>query len=237
MVDLVVRCWADGLDFVGTSIHRKNNIKAGRSGFGDMICEVSNLCMSPFFEEGGSVLAPDYHPAHKKFIDFLSLDLSHWKWISDNGEYNRITKKSKDWHSLNEIRPILHCHSIYEDYVKLDKDKFIECNDLVDTTTEYATIQTIPFSRKCQYTQDHIKQMEDQYQLGIIEIGGKEKLGMNKIAYIIDKAKYHIGIDSGMSHFALTIKNKEDVHLYVPEQRQTSVCYRWIKNGYNVKLI
>ena len=40
-----------------------------------------------------------------------------------------------------------------------------------------------------------------------------------------------------MSHYALTIKDKKDVHIYVPEDRITGVTYRWLKYGYNVKLM
>jgi hypothetical protein len=177
-MDLMARAWADGFDFLNTKLHRKKNVKAGRRGFGDMICEVSNLCQAPYFNDGGNILVPDLHKGFKDFISLLPVDTSHWHWEVNSSKFMNLVRKTKDWDSQNNLRTILHCHSVYN-----------------------------------------------------------EKLGPAKVAYIISKAKFHIGIDSGMSHFALTIKNKEDVHIYVPKDRQTSVTYRWINKGYNVELI
>lgn len=233
----MARAWADGFDFLNTKLHRKKNVKAGRRGFGDMICEVSNLCQAPYFNDGGNILVPDLHKGFKDFISLLPVDTSHWHWEVNSSKFMNLVRKTKDWDSQNNLRTILHCHSVYDEYVRLDDNKFIECEDLVDTSTEYATIQRVPFAQKCNYNKNHIKYIENKYNIKLIEIGGNEKLGPAKVAYIISKAKFHIGIDSGMSHFALTIKNKEDVHIYVPKDRQTSVTYRWINKGYNVELI
>lgn len=236
-MDLIARAWGDGLDFLGTELHRPKNKRAGRRGFGDMICEVSNLCQSPFFHEGGHILVPQLHSAFNTFNSLLPMSTNHWVWESNTQKFNKIVSKSHDWDSLNKIRSILHCHTEYDDYIKLDKSKFVECNDLVDTESEYATIQTIPFAQKCNYTKDHIREIQSMYDIKIVDIGGNEKLGPLKCAYIINKAKFHIGIDSGMSHFALTVKDKKDVIIHVPEKRITSASYRWIQKGYNVELI
>lgn len=234
---LMARAWADGLDFIGTNIHRPKNVKAGRVGFGDMICEVSNLCQAPYFNQGGTILVPDLHSAFNVFVSMLPCNMDKWTWEVNRSKFNKIKVQTKDWDSQNSLRTILHCHTEYDDYIKLDKNKFKKCEVLVDTDTEYATIQRKAFSKKCQYNDNHIKKMEDKYGMKIIEIGGHEKLGPEKCAYILDKAKLHIGIDSGMSHFALTVKDKQDVHIHVPKDRITSATYRWIDKGYNVTLI
>lgn len=234
---LMTRAWADGLDFIGTEVHRPSNVRAGRIGFGDMICEVSNLCQAPYFDEGGEILTTELHPAFPKIISLLPFSIDHWTWITDKAKFNKIVSNTTDWDSQNKTRSILHCHTEYPDYIKLDKSKFVKCDVLVDTSSEYATIQRKPNAQKCNYNNDHIKKIEDKYSIKIIEIGKNEKLGPAKCAYIIDKAKFHIGIDSGMSHFALTIKNREDVHIHVPKKRITSATYRWIEKGYNVELI
>lgn len=236
-MELMARAWADGLDFVGTEFHRPANKKAGRRGFGDMICEVSNLCQAPYFAEGGTILVPHLHKGFKAFTALLPVDISHWEWKANASQFNKLVAQTKNWDSQNKLRTILHCHSIYDEYVRLDSNKFEECEKLVDTNTEYVTIQRTPFAQKCNYTKDHIKQIEKRYDVKLVEIGGHEKLGPAKVAYIIHKAKFHIGIDSGMTHFALTIKDKQDVHIYVPERKQTSPTYRWINKGYNVTLI
>lgn len=229
---LTARVLADGTDFIGTDIFRPIGVHAGRSGMGDTICELSNLINANY--NSASILVPKLHPAFKQLKELFGLS-SKYEWRINPQEYNILKKySSHDEIEVKEGLKLLHCYPEFEDYAKLDKSKFIETNI---PSEPYATIQRVPFAKKCQYTDKHIKYIESQYNIKIIEIGGKEHLGLEKIAYIIDNAQFHIGLDSGMSHYALTIKDKKDVHIYVPEDRITGVTYRWLKYGYNVKLM
>lgn len=232
MKHYITRAWADGTDFIGTAYHRKTGVKAGRSGMGDMICEVSNL-----YAQGGpaDVLCEKVHPAIKTFLSLINEKHSQYEWLIDPYTYRKIVSKSKDLETQEQIsdRKILHCYPEF-DYIKLDRNKFVK-TEL--PSEEYATVQTVPFAKKCNYTIQMMENVKKQYNIKIVEVGGQEKLGLKKLAYIIDNAKFHIGIDSGMSHFAHCIKEKKDVHLYVPRDRITGVTYRWINQGYNVNLI
>lgn len=229
---LTARVIADGTDFIGTKVFRPVGVHAGRNGLGDCICELSNLINADYNQ--ASILVPRLHPAFKDLQKLYDLS-SKYEWQIQPAEYNDLKKFS----SHEEIErekglKLLPCYPEYSDYAKLNKSQFIK----TDIPTEpYATIQRVPFAKKCLYTKEHIEYMESQYNIKIIDVGGREDLGLAKVAYIIDNAQFHIGLDSGMSHYALTIKNKEDVHIYVPEDRITGVTYRWMKYGYNIKLM
>jgi hypothetical protein len=228
----VARAIADGTDFIGTDIFRKEGIPAGRSGLGDAICEISNLINYGY--DTAEVVVPKFHPAFKNLLNLYDIN-GKYNWKLDSNFYNG----TKIYSTIKEIEEktgykVLHCYPEFKEYAKLDKSKFIK----TDLPKEpYATIQRTPFAKKCLYTEKHIKYMESQYDIKIIEIGGKENLGLERVAYIIDNAEFHIGIDSGLTHFALTIKDINDVHIYVPEDRITGVTYRWLHNEYNVKLM
>jgi len=226
-MNFVTRAWGDGTDFIGTDIFRDKDVKAGRSGFGDMICEVSNLIAQT---DEATIHCPKMHSAYKPFVKMINHDMSKYEWKTGKGYSERI---GKNWDDQNNRFNILHCYPDFP-YVKLDPKRFSETHI---PGVEYATIQTVPFSKKCGYTKEIMDGVKAKYNLPIVDVGGQEHLGLDKIAYIIHNAKFHIGIDSGMSHFAHTIKPKEDVHIYVPKNRCTGVTYRWINQGYNVELI
>jgi hypothetical protein len=232
-MNFITRAFGDGTDFIGTKLHRTKDKPAGRSGFGDMICEVSNLYAQA---TEGNILTDKLHPGFNRFLKMIDHPHDNYLWDVHPGKYARTLQKCKSWEDQKSIPDVtlLHCYPDY-DYIKLDRSRFIE-TEL--PTGEYATIQRRPYAKKCGYTHQMIQGVERRYpNMNIIEVGDREDLGMEKVAYLIDNAKFHIGIDSGMSHFAHCIKDKQDVHLYVPEDRITGVSYRWINQGYNVTLI
>ena len=232
----ITRAWADGTDFIGTDLHREKNKRAGRRGFGDMICEVSNLYAQ---SKDAEVLCPFLHSGHKKFCSMIDMKDRKYFWSPNGSKHNHYISMSKDNESLCNFSEskLLHCYPDY-DYVKLDESKFLETEI---PKGDYITCQSKPNAKKCNYERTHIqkalKQFKKQFGMEIIEVGGKESLGMEKIAYLIKHSKYFVGIDSGMTHFANTVKEKSDVHIVVPEDRITGVSWRWINQGYNVKLV
>jgi len=226
----ITRAWADGTDFIGTDIERKSNVKAGRRGMGDMICEVSNF----YRTDGGNVLTDGLNPAFHDFCNLFNHNHEKYKWNVDDISFMNLVSKSYDWNSFEGIseRKVIHCYP-EGSYVKLDPSKFVQ-TEIPDG--EYVTVQSKPFAKKCNYT-DEVDKAKAMYDLPIIEVGGKESLGLAKLAYIIHNAKYHIGIDSGMTHFANCIKEKNDVHIYIPKGRITGVGKRWIDQGYKVNIL
>lgn len=233
---LIARAWGDGTDFINTELFRPNNIRADRRGLGDMICEVSNLYAQT---KEADILIPYIHDALNNFINLLDINERTYTWNVNRKLWNQLVSNSSDNTSLAKVsgRQILHCYPEF-DYVKLDQNKFVETEIPKDL---YGTIQEIPFAKKCGYDRKHIQEKfqeaQKQYKFPFVSIHGLENLGLAKVAYIIKHAQVHVGIDSGMTHFANTIKNKKDVHIYVPSDRITGVTYRWLKQDYDVRLL
>jgi hypothetical protein len=231
MDQFIVRAKGDGTDFIGTPLYRHIDQPAGRSGMGDMICEMSNLIAQ---SNRATILADKAHNALNTFCKMANG--GNYIWDINPVKFRNIARQSKDWHDfqVKANRRVLHCYPDFP-YIRLNEEKFIKTDIPIG---EYATIQRVPFAKKCGYTDSMIQSIVDRYPgMKIIDVGGKESLGLEKLAYIINNAKFHIGIDSGMSHFAHCIKDKKDVHLYVPKDKITGVTYRWINQGFNVELI
>ena len=243
MKKFITRAYTDGTDFIGSDIFRAAGIKAGRNGFGDMICEVSNLiAQAKEAEILHAGRGAGSYCQNMGFVDFIKLvDLTErkYKWIHDSKQYNKLLTVSKNNEELckHSGRELLHCYP-ENPYVSLDASKFIE-QDL--GISEYVTYQGNPFSKKCGYDRPHMQEAYSNKikERGIpaVDVGGLEKAGLPAIAGIIKNAVAHVGIDSGMTHFALCVRDKKDVDIVVPSDRISGVSYRWINQGYNVNLI
>ena len=83
---------------------------------------------------------------------------------------------------------------------------------------------------------DRINNIESHYKkLGfdIIKIGGQGQYkNLKDIMYIISKAKYHVGADSGMNHIAKFIIPIENIHIYINIRRRENDTR--FKDGWNV---
>ena len=64
MDQFIVRAKGDGTDFIGTPLYRHIDQPAGRSGMGDMICEMSNLIAQ---SNRATILADKAHNALNTF--------------------------------------------------------------------------------------------------------------------------------------------------------------------------
>ena len=236
MKKFIARGWGDGTDFIGTNMFRSTNIKADRRGFGDMICEVSNLYAQA---NEADILIPSIHHGLNNFIKLVDMNNRNYQWNNNKALFHKFLSQSTNNESLAKVseRDILHCYPDFE-YVQLVSERFIKTDIPMGI---YGTIQELPLAKKCEYGRTHIHEAfleaQKQYDFPLISVAGLEKLGLAKLAYIIKHAVVHVGVDSGMSHFALTIKNKNDVHLYVPKDRITGVTHRWIRDGYNVNFL
>ena len=67
------------------------------------------------------------------------------------------------------------------------------------------------------WDKDRIKRIEGFYKeqkYDIIDIGNR-RFTVREAAYILSKAKYHVGADSGMMHIAKLVKPIESLHVYI----------------------
>ena len=245
MKKYITRAFTDGTDFIGADMFRPAGFKAGRNGFGDMICEVSNLCAQSESAEilhyGVGTESYSQNMAYKNFIKLVDLSGRKYEWVSDRDTFDAAVDACDSNESIckHTERELLHCYPDHP-YVKLDKSKFAAPQDL-GLEGGYVTYQSNPFSRKCGYDRPHMQKaymhMIKERKLPAIDVGGLEQAGLPVIASILENAVAHIGIDSGMTHFALCVKDKKDVDIVVPEDRISGVAYRWIEQGYNVTLV
>lgn len=238
----ITRAFTDGKDFIGSDIHRPAGENAGRNGFGDMICEVSNLIAQTnkadilHFGVGKSPFSQNI--AYRDFIKLIDMSGKNYKWINDPMQYEQWRVQSNSNEQLCKLseRELLNCQPDHP-YVKLDPNKFSK--EKLELK-EYVTYQSNPFSKKCKYDRPHVQKeyVRKIKERGIpaVDIGGLEDAGLPTIAAIVKNSVAHVGIDSGMTHFALCIKDKKDVDIVVPEDRISAVSYRWIEQKYNVAL-
>jgi len=235
----IVRAYCDGTDFIGTDIHKDKFTESGRTGFGDMIQEISNLYHRT---KKASILCPSLNPAYQDFTDMLDMTDREYLWNPDTEKYNLYKDicKTNEQLALRSGRSLVMPHPDTDDYVKMVKERFVDPEE--ETFYKpYVTYQSKPRSTKCEYGRKHVQnaylEKIKSYGVPAVDVDGLEELGITKLAWIIDNAIAHVGIDSGMTHFALTIKNKVDVKIIVPEDKITGVSYRWINKGYNVELV
>ena len=236
MDKFIARAWGDGTDFIGKDVFRPKTKNAGRNGFGDMICEVSNLY---HLSDNAEVLIPQKHNALNNFLTMIDMENKNFLWKVDKGSWDRLKRKSRDNKSLEEVsgRKVLPCYPDY-DYVKILESRMLKTNI---PKTPYITIQYTGNAKKNfhdkEKTQNRLREIEKKYGMPTFNLHKKEELGLQKIAYIIKNAELHLGIDSGMTHFAHTIKPKDKVHIVIDEERITGVAYRWINQGYKIDLV
>ena len=231
MRKFITRCFSDGTDFGRPKSTRENIARAGRSGFGDSICEISNLINTC---DEAEIVLPDVHPGAKALLGLYDLTGRNYK-LTDKRFIDNCVRNSYDNESMAEFAGMefLHCYPEFPRYAKLDPNKFEE-TDL--PSGDYIATQMISFSRKAKLSEDAARRIEDSYGLPVFSVHKREDLGLAKLAYIIANAKYYVGCDSGMTHFANTIKEPDGIHIYIPEGRITGVGQRWISYGYNVSI-
>lgn len=235
----IVRAYCDGTDFIGTDIHRDITVPSGRTGFGDMIQEISNLYHRT---KKAAILCPSLNPAYQDFLNMLDMTDREYLWNPDTEKYNLYVDicKTNEQLALRSGRKLVMPHPNTDDYVKMAKERFVDPES--ETFYEpYVTYQSKPRATKCEYGRKHVQDAYlakiKSYGIQAVDVDGLEELGIPTLAWIIDNAVAHVGIDSGMTHFALTVKDKNDVKIIVPEDRITGVSYRWINRGYGVELV
>ena len=234
-MNFIVNAFTDGTDFIGQDGFRPIGQRCAPRGFGDMICQISNLNAQT---DSGNVLTSYINPAFNIFNSLLLKKHQKHTWINNRAIFEQCVSMASNNEELCKItdRKFLHSYPDYE-YIKLDKSKFINPDGWNEKPFSYATAQSVPFAQKCKYDLDEIQNIYKKFGIKIIEVSGKEDLGLLKLAYIIHNAQFHLGIDSGMTHFALTIKDKKDVKIFIPKKRITGVGKRWIDAGGDVTLI
>ena len=102
-MDFITRAFGDGTDFIGTQLHRMKDKPAGRSGFGDMICEVSNLYAQA---TEGNILTNKLHPGFNRFLKMIDHPHDNYLWDIHPGKFAREIQKCKNWDEQNSLLPM-----------------------------------------------------------------------------------------------------------------------------------
>ena len=229
MTNYIIRGFSDGSMYCKSlpKSSKENPIRLGHRGFGDSIIILSN---SP----NGKVLVSEINGDWKEVLRISGrTDIQ----VDENRTlYDDYIKKSWDNESLGKVSGMKVINSyVTGDYIRLDEKHFRKYPGL---PKEYITTQTIGKSKKARI--DDPKMLDKyikSYGLPIFDLNAMHKIPLSQTAYIIQNAKFHVGIDSGSTHLALTIKNKSDVHICLNPNRLTDVGKKWIEYDYNVKLI
>jgi hypothetical protein len=228
-MNYIVRGFSTGIGYMKSlpKSTKENRITQVHTGFGDAIVVISNA-------NGGNLLAQKLCPAWKKIIELSkNVDINV---TVDEEKYNSFIDKSYDNESLEKISgmKIVNCY-VEDEYLRLDHNKFKVVDNL---PSEFITIQTEGRSKRARIDNREVLQKHiNSYNLPTINMNNMEKWSLEEAAYIISKAKYHVGVDSGSTHFALTIKKKKDVRIMLNPKRLTETGKDWIKNGYSVELL
>lgn len=196
-----------------------------------MICEVNNA----YRHQSAEILTPKLNKGFNQFLALIDRDHSNYKWIENREMFLGFLRRSTDNESLCRVskRELLMCYP-EGDYIKIRQDRLKE----TDHPEKYATIQTPIVSRKRGYDESTPLLIRDRFKgITLVEVGGRESLGLPRLGYLIKNAKFHIGIDSGMTHFALSIKDKNEVFIHVSKEKKSGVALRWMRDGYNVIMI
>ena len=219
----------DGNNFFRPASTKNKVVRAKSSGFGDMICEVSNAIQRG---EDCDILRFKHIGGTEDFIKLTGTDLKI-NMIVDNDKFEDLRSKAWDMESFCEVsgREKLPFYT-ESNYIQLDKSKFIPVDGLPD---KYITSQWVGNAKRCLIRPEQRKQIEDQYGLPVINhqqlLAIKD---MRQLAYVCANAEYHVGTDSGPAHFAMCILPKDRVHVHIRKGTLTAQTSAQLRNGYRV---
>ena len=234
MTDYILRGFSDGTDFFRPVSTRSNIHMISPRGFGDMICTLSNLLAEP--DSTSRLLLPYINAGYLEWSRLCNITEKLERLDVNLPLYNRYVSMSYDNVSLANASGLQVLDNYPKsEYIQIDKRRLSEYSI---PKHKYITYQYSGHSKRCGYTNKIIDDILSTYSgYEYVDVGGKEGLGLSKIGYAIEHADIHVGIDSGMTHFAYCIKKPKDVHVYIPSDKQTGVAKRWIKMGFDVRLI
>ena len=208
----------------------KNKIvRAKSTGFGDMICEVSNMI---YRDQDCDLLRFKYISGTCEFIKLADKPVN-LKVTVDESAFESFRKQAWDQESFSEVsgRETLY-HFIENEYVSLNAEMFETVNDLPD---KYITSQWSGNSKRALLPKSEADKIEKSYGLPVINHAQLQSLkNMSQLAYVIANAEHHIGCDSGLLHFAHCVLPRDRVRAYIPKGQLTTHTRAQLKNGYEV---
>lgn len=223
--EYIFRGFPDGLDYCIKRSTKQNRRVAQHTGFGDAVVALSNA-------RGGKILTASLNPAYKQLkklmIESVLVEQNPTKW-------NFYVGQSYDNESLERNSGmIVTPNYVTDDYLSLNPNKFAQ----VSVPDSYITTQTVGASKKARIDNtEKLKKFIKSFGLPVIDLNEAKRYNLNELAYIVNNAKYHVAIDSGTTHFALTIKPKDDVVICLNKDRLTGVGKKWIEKSYNYEFI
>lgn len=234
MTDYILRGFSDGTDFFRPISTKATPLVTSPRGFGDMICILNNLFSDP--DKNRRLLLPYINEGCLEWSKLCNVFEDLGRLYFDPELYHRYISMSYDNDSLAAVSRLQVLDNYPKaPYIQIDKSQLCE---YTIPKHKYITYQYTGNSKRCGYTDDMIDSILSTYSgYEYVNVGGREGLGLSKLAYIIEHADLHVGIDSGMTHFAYCVKKPKDVHVYIPSDKQTGVAKRWIQMGFDVRLI
>ena len=230
MTNYIIRGFSGGYEYFRGKSTKQNRIPVLHSGFGDAITCLSNLTSS----EPGNLLTAHLNSAYSKLMKMA--DIKEWTVTQDESLWEKYVSKSYDNESLEHIsnRKCIQTY-VEKDYIKLNPEYFKKVKGLPE---EFITVQTSGFSKRARIDNpETLDSFIKSYNLPVINMNEMHKRPLEESAYIVSRAKYHVGVDSGSTHFALTIKDRSDVHICLNPKRLSEQGHFWIYYNYNVKLL
>ena len=223
--EYIIRGFSDGLDYCIERSTKRNIRVSQHTGFGDAVVALSNA-------RGGKILTSALNPAYKQLKKMMTesviVDQNPTKW-------NFYVGQSYDNESLKRNSGMIVSHQyVTDDYMTLNQSKFKQ----VAVPDSYITTQTVGASKKARIDNtEELKKFIKSFGLPVIDLNEAKRYNLNELAYIVSNAKYHVAIDSGTTHFALTIKPQDDVVICLNKDRISSVGKMWIERNYNYEFI
>jgi hypothetical protein len=200
-----------------------------------MVATISNFANG--CPANSRLLVPFINNGYKDFAKLCNASNTLDRLVVDQGMYQSYISKSHDNQTLAEVSGRMVLDNYPEaPYLSVDKTQLRKCTL---PPKKYVTFQYTGVSKRCNYTSTMIDSILRRWypNYAYINIGGRESMGLATVAYMIEHAEFHVGIDSGLTHLAYCVKDPKDVHVYIPTDRQTGVAKRWIEKGYDVRLI
>jgi hypothetical protein len=200
-----------------------------------MVATVSNFANG--CPANSKLLVPFINDAYKEFAKLCNASDVLDRLVIDQGRYLSYISKSYDNDTLAQVsgRTVLDNYPTAP-YLTVDKTQLRKCTL---PPKKYVTFQYTGVSKRCGYTTHMIDSILRRWypNYAYINIGGRDSMGLATVAYMLEHAEFHVGIDSGLTHFAYCVKDPKDVHVYIPADKQTGVAKRWIEKGYDVRLL
>jgi len=232
----ICRLWASG-DWFRPPSNKNKPVRVNHKGFGDMIGEYNSA-----YSRGPGTIITDYiNPALDEFLDVVDNIAITYKQdkelLEEIAKYSWDNKSAEEYASKIFDEPV---HCVTPVVTKSDGEYYLKVvpkSIPLDRPENYITVafdSNVRRSRISKTMINNITKNKNVIDVGRTHWAHNEKDTIKILAYLIYHSDHFIGLDSGMSHFALMLKNDEDITIYTNKNKRTGVIQEWINSNINV---